>query len=282
MTRDELLADLKSNLSRGRHVLLLGERGAGKSWLLGRVAQASERAFYIPQVGAKKAVLLQICKRLWHDNRLEEFAYFADWSDVDARLRRKTLAEVRALVEPHLSDYLVILDNLELCSEKAILDVVEPLMTAPTLAAADVSTKSREKRLAVIADRFVQVEVPPMDKSEVLDMLWDLLDRDEYPHWQAIETKVLALAQGRPGVVADLAEQLRGSSGSLAEVRALSHSIADQQRVNLLVPLAVCLIAVIFAGRYLARGFDDPTFYILAGLGSAASIALRPLLWRAT
>jgi len=281
-SREKLLAEIQSHLSRGRHVLLLGERGAGKSWLLSKVAQASERAFYITQIGAKKAVLLQICRRIWHDNRLEEFAYFADWSDVDVRLRRKTLDELKAIVEPHLSDYLVVMDNLELCSEKAILDIVEPLMAATTLAAADVSTGSREKRLAVIADRFVQVEVPPMDKAEALAMLWDLLDRDEYPHWQAIETKVLTLAQGRPGVVADLAAQLRGSSGSLDEVRALSHSIAEQQRVNLFLPLAVCLIALVFAGRYLARGFDDPTLYILAGLGSAASIALRPLLWRAT
>lgn len=280
-SRERLLAEIKSHLARGQSVLLLGERGTGKSWLLGRIAQASERAFYIPQVGAKKAVLLQICKRLWHDGRLEEFAYFADWADVDARLRRLTLDELRAVVEPHLADYLVVLDNLELCSEKAILEIVEPLMQATVLAAADVSTRSREKRLAAIANRFIQIEVPPMDKAEVLTMLWDLLDKDEYPHWQAIETKVLSLAQGRPGVVADLAEQLRGSTGSLAEVRALSHSVAEQQRVSLLLPLALCLIAAVFAGRYLARGFDDPTFYILAGLGSAASIALRPLLWRA-
>jgi len=278
--RAALIADIADHLDDGRHVLLTGPRGAGKSWLLGHVAQTTKRAFYIPSISSKKAVLIEICKRLWHDGRLEDFAYFSVWRDVDKRLRHRTLDELKTIVEPHLASYRLVVDNLELASEKAVLDIIEPLMVAPTLAAADVSKAARKRRVALISDRFVQIELPPLSSLESRAMLWDLLDRSQYRHWQAIETKVLGLAQGQPGVIADLAEQMRGSAGSLADVRELSHSITEQRRVNLLAPTLIGVIALLMASRYLARGLDDPTAYLLAAVAYALSMAFRPLLWR--
>jgi len=280
MTRDELIAEIQAELAAGRHILLLGPRGMGKSWILGRIAQAHPACFFIPHIGSKKAVLLGIIERLFRDGRLEEFAYFADWRDVEKRIRYRTIEDLRAIVEPHLGDYLIVIDNLELATEKAMIEIVEPLLRGTVLAAADISQKSKERRVRLVADRFRQIEVPPMTHDEIRAMLWELLDRDEYPHWQAIETKVLQLAQGRPGVVADLAEQLRGSTGSLAEVRELSHSATEEVRVNLLFPTTLALMALLFASRYLARGFDDPTMYILAGLAYALGIGLRPVMYR--
>lgn len=281
MKRDELIADIQRRLSRGQDVLVTGGRGIGKTWVLRQVLSQEPQAHYIPHIGSKKAVLLAILRRLWEDGHLEEFAYFADWRDVEKRLRGRTLADLRALVEPHLGDYLIVIDNLHLATEKAILEVVLPLLQGRVLAAGRTETKADQRRLSLIADRFHQVELGPLTRAEAQAMLWQLLDRSQYRHWQAIETKVLTTAQGNPGAIADLAARLRGTSGSLAEIRALSHSVAEQYRVNLLWPVGILVIAALFAGRYLARGFDDPTLYILAALAYASTYLLRPIIYHA-
>jgi len=281
MNRDELITDIQHRLDRGQDVLVTGPRGIGKTWVLDQVLEQEPQALYIPHIGSKKAVLLDIARRLWEDGHLEDFAYFADWRDVEKRLRNRTLADLRALVEPHLADYLIVLDNLHLATEKAMLDVVMPLLQARVLAAGRTETKADQRRLSLIADRFHQVELGPLTKDEARAMLWRILDKSKYRHWQAIETKVLSIAQGRPGAIADLAARLRGTSGSLAEVRALSHSVAEQYRINLLWPVGIAIIAALFAGRYLARGMDDPTLYILAALAYASTYLLRPIIYGA-
>jgi len=77
-----------------------------------------------------------------------------------------------------------------------------------------------------------------------------------------------------------MAAQLRGTSGNLAEVRSLSHSVEDEQRINPIWPVGILIIAALFAGRYLARGLDDPTLYVLAAVAYAATYLLRPVIYR--
>ena len=281
MHRETLLGDVKNRIQRGQPVLLTGPHGIGKTWVLRRLAEEIPGAIYIPHISSKKAVLLDIAQRLWEDGHLEEFAYFADWEDVAKRLRHKTIPELTALVEEHLAEYVVLVDNLQLASEKAMLDVVLPLLSARICAAGRNETKPEQRRLAFIADRFYQVELPPLEPNEARAMLWSLLDRDTIRHWQVVETKILGEARGRPGIIADLATRLRGGAANLDDIRRLSHSAAPVPRVNLLWPVGILVIAGLFAGRYLARGMDDPTLYILAALAYASTYLLRPILYRA-
>lgn len=276
MTREELLSDIRSRLERGQPVLLTGPRGAGKTWILRHAA--GDDAIYIQHISSKKAVLLEILRRLWEDGHLEDFAYFADWQDVMKRLRGRTIPELAAMIEPHLGAYTVALDNLHLASEKAMLDVVVPLLKARIIAAGRNDTKPEQRRLSYLADRFHEIEVPPLTHAEARAMLWSLLEKGR--NWQIIETKVLGQARGRPGIIADLATRLRGSAGNLDEIRRLSHSAAPVARVNLLVPAIILLVAALFAGRYLARGLDDPTAYILAALAYATTYLIRPLMYK--
>lgn len=116
--------------------------------------------------------------------------------------------------------------------------------------------------------------------NEAQAMLWSLPDRVELQHWQAVQTKILGTAQGRPGMIADLAAQLRGTSVSLAEVQRLGHSVEEERRVNLIWLVGILIIAAHFVGRCLARGLDDPTLYILAAVAYAATYLLRPVIYR--
>lgn len=281
MPREQFLDQVRAYLDKGRHVLLTGERGIGKSHTLGTVAQSRDDAIFIASVRAKRQTLLDILQRLFGDGHLEHFAYFVDWPDVQKKLKHKNIGELQVMTAAALAQhpYLVALDNLDLVTERGMIDVVLPLMNASQfLAAADVSTTTKQRRVALVVDKFKVLNVPPLTSGETRALLWAILDRGRYPHWQIIEAKVLAQAGGLPGVVVDLAQALAGSTGSLAEIRALAHTAAP--RVNVAFPLAMALIAAVFAGRYLARGLDDPTLYVLAGLGSALTYMLRPYVYR--
>jgi energy-coupling factor transporter ATP-binding protein EcfA2 len=300
MTRQEFLDEIYAHLAHGRHVLITGERGIGKSHILGRIAR-ERPTIYISNMGAKKQTLLNVLQCLFEDGRLEDFAYFVDWQDVLKKLRRKTIAQLLNIVSAALSSsprpalsadvpsavegtegghYLVALDDLDTVSERGLLDVILPLMNvAQFLAAANTSTGTRKRRVGLVVDKFKTLDVPPMTTPEARALLWATLNRDQYPHWQVIETKVLNHAAGMPGVVVDLAQALAGTTGSLAEIRDLEHT-SGVPRVNIAFPLAMAIIAAVFAGRYLARGLDDPTLYVLAGIGSALTYMLRPYIWK--
>ena len=278
--RGELLDDIQRRIDAGQPVLLTGPRGIGKTWLLQRLAEREGRAIFISHIASKKAVLLNIARQLWEDGRIEEHRYFVDWEDVEKGLKRLTVGELANLIRPLIAEYVIILDNLHLLTEKAMLEVVLPLLEAKVAAAGRNETKAEQRRLGLISDRFFTIEVPPLTAEESKTMLWTLLDREKMRNWQAIETKVLTTANGRPGVIADMASQLRGTRGSLAEVRALAHTAEYEHRFNLLAPLVILLIAALFAGRYAVKSLDDPTLYILAMLAYASTYLIRPIMYK--
>ncbi len=283
--RDQAEAEIRAILAKGQHALIAGPAGMGKSRLLGQIAQAHPHAFYLPASGAKKAILFTLAERLFDDGRLgEAYAYFADFADVRKKLGRLTLPELMAVVTEAAAggDYLLAIDHAETLTERTVKDIVLPLSRVCTLLlAVDTPvTPARERNLRPVADRCRRFELPPLTDDELRSLLWQTLDRTNHRHWQVIEAKVLDTAGGRPGVVVDLARQLAGSGGSLREIRSLQHSAHADRRVSLLVPFLLIVITTVVTSRYLARGFDDPSFYLLALLGYGFVLVLRPLLYK--
>lgn len=279
-TRAQFLEHIQTELPR-RPVLILGGRGAGKTYLLQScLSQLQTPAMYVPAItGAKKTLLLDLGRRLFDDKRLEAFIYFDDWTDVKKRLNRCTVTELAEVIIPHLSAYTLAIDNLDLATEKAIREIVLPFFDsgARLLMAANDTTKVKRRRVELIANHCVQLDVPPLTRAEARAMLWSTLERDRYRHWQVIESKVLNLYSGNPGVVADLAGQLAGTRGHLADIRALTHT--ETPVFDLTWITGIALLSLLMAGRFFARGLNDPTLYILAGLAYAVTIVARPLLW---
>jgi hypothetical protein len=289
--RPGFLQSIHDQLDKSRSVLIYGERGTGKSWVLGSIAQSRPNALYLPNLSSKKTALLAILQRLFKDKKLTDYAYFTDWRNVEPRLSRLTVESLVELARPCMADYILVIDNLDLCTERAIKDVVVPLAQNRLLAAATTGTVTKDKRLSLVRDRFIQLELPPMTDDELRAMLWTLTDREDYDDRRAriLETKILNLAQGRPAVVADLIEQLRThsdstdpavASASLDEIRDLDHTLTDDVRINLIFPLFIGLVAVIAGARFFARGIDDLSLYVIAGMLTAASMAIRPIMWR--
>ena len=179
MTRQDFLDQVHAHLAKGRHVLLTGGRGMGKSHLLGTVAQAHADAVFIRSLGAKKQTLLTVLRHSFDAGHLDDFAYFVDWRDVQKKLRRQTVAELQSLATTALAahPYLVVLDNLDLATERTMLDIVLPLMEAAQfLAAADTSTPTKAQRVGLAVDKFKALEVPPLTAAETRALLWAVLN----------------------------------------------------------------------------------------------------------
>lgn len=280
MTREELLAEIRRRLEKRQPVLLTGESGIGKSWLLQQLAVALPDAIYVSHVANKKTMLLDLAQRMWRDNRFPAYTYYVQWPDVEKQLNRLKIPQLNELIHPHLIHYTILLDNLQFCTEKTLFDIVLPLMAANICAAGYPTSPAQERKLRIVADKFSKVAVPPLEPAEAVTMLWQLLDRHTVEHPETIEDRVLAAANGKPLVIADLAAQLRGSNGTLPELRELDHSQQQETHINLLVPTTLILLTLLFAGRYLARAFDDSTLTILAAILYASSYMLRPLLYR--
>jgi len=279
-SRDRMLSEIQRHLRRGNHVLLVGVYGMGKSWLLQRVAAQQPQAIQLSLLQSKRATVLTVCERLFADGALV-VPGASDWAEALKKLKPQSIAQLCTLIEPHLHNYLFIIDDLEKATERTMEEIIKPLLAGRVLAAADLHTKAKRRRLAPIIDRFKRMNAPCMDDGEVKQMLWSLLDRGKIKHWQALEAKVVRTAQGQPGVVFDLCEQLRGSGGSLLDVRELEHTSAGVVRINLLAPTVVTLLVVLMASRYLAYGFSDTSLGLMAGAAYAVSLALRPLLYHA-
>jgi serine/threonine protein kinase len=283
--RARAIAAVHQALEQGKHVIIAGHSRTGKSHVLEQAAEFQENALILLS-GSKKAALMDLARQLWVKGQplSEDFAYFSDFEDVQKRLARLTVPELADIVTDTLSageSYILIVDRLEAATEKTVREIILPLSESATVLASCTTplAPAQTRRVQLLADRSKQIELPPLTDSEVRNLVWSILDKDHYRNAAAIENKIIHLAAGRPGAVVDLAQQLAGG-GSLQEVRELSHSAGEEERVNLLTPLLIVAITVTMGARYLSRGFDDPAFYLIASLGYVLVIVLRPLLRR--
>ncbi|MBV7333947.1 AAA family ATPase [Chloroflexi bacterium TSY] len=279
-SREKLVVTIRRHIKRGQHVLLTGEYGSGRTWMLERMRAEFPGALHLTLSQSKREVILTICERLFDDGLLL-IDDADDWEAATKKLKSHTIPKLIALIAEHMNGLTLILDDLDKATEKTVLEIVKPLLDGIVLAAADINTLAKRRRVQSILDRFKQIEMPQLDEDEARTMIWSLLDREEAKHANTIEKKILRTAQGMPGIIFDMCEQLRGSGGNLAAIRELEHSNVQVRRINLGIPLLFAAIIFLMASRYVFRGFDDNSLILLAGVGSVlASVLLRPLIYK--
>jgi hypothetical protein len=131
-------------------------------------------------------------------------------------------------------------------------------------------------QVVALLPKFQRYEVPPVTPAEAKEILWSILD-PAMPHADLAETKILKTANGNPGVIVDLATNLRGDRPTLREIRELHHE-EGTPRVDLTLVLVIALAGVTTL-RYIGRGLDDLSLTIIGGLGMSLLMIFRPLLW---
>ena len=271
---------LEENAARGRHTLLVGPIGIGKSHLLRVVAGALPRALRVDHVRPLRMSLLALCQALHAAGALTvpgfDVAALA-WPDCARKLARLNVRELTELVMAglHGREYVVILDQLEGATPSMASTLEHLLEEAVVLGA----TRQLRPGLQKLWWAFERVDLPPFGRDEARRLLWSVAEPHEVADPTMFEAKVLAQAGGNPHAIVEMARQVAGAPrGGLQAIRDLWHGAGV--RYLDLTPLLLLIGAGLVAARFLALGLDDRDLYILAGSLGALFFVVRYLLTR--
>jgi type II secretory pathway predicted ATPase ExeA len=279
--RVEAITAINNFMARGRHVLITGSRGTGKSHLLRHVVRelVTGPTLVLDDFKAQKSILIDVCEELHEAGHLSRYQDESDPDKVAATLRRLRIGELTDLVASSLRGrgYIVIIDSLETLTPSGVPTLQALSENAVVVAACELDELDR---LDPVVDRFNQVELGPMPPDEIKAILWSRLDQAEVADPAMLERRVIAQAAGLPGAIVDAAHKLAGSA-SLADIRGVTPTGARSAKnyADLTWIILIALAGVI-AMRYIARSTDSTTGYVVFGVLSAFGLVVRTLLFR--
>ena len=279
--RAEAITAIKNFMARGRHVLLTGSRGAGKSHLLRHVARelVTGPTLVLDDFRAQRGILIDVCQELHEAGHLSRYQDESDPDKVAATLRRLRIGELTDIVASSLRGrgYIVVIDNLETLTPSGVPTLQALSENAVVVAACELQDLDR---IVAVADRFNRIELGPMAEDEIKLLMWSRLDQAEVADATMLERRVIAQASGLPGAVVDAAHKLAGSA-SLADIRGVTPTGARAAKnyADLTWIILIALAGVI-AMRYIARSTDSATGYLVFGVLSAFGMVVRSLLFK--
>lgn len=277
--RADAIQTIQSLIARGRHALITGPAGAGKSHLLRYAAGelAGDNAIRLDDFKAPKSLLVTMGLELHEAGHLARYQDEFDPDKVNSQLNRLRVGELMEVVAASLRGrgYVILIDNLETMNQASV-PIVQALTECATLVAACKSAKL--DRITAVVDRFNRVELGPMPDDEITALLWTRLDRAGVAAPAMLERRVIAQANGLPGVVVDAAHKLAGSA-SRDDIRQVSPTLPARAQIDLTLIIFMAFAGLI-AMRYIARATDSTTAYIAFGALSALGVILRMVLPR--
>jgi hypothetical protein len=271
---------LEANLARGRHALLVGPVGIGKSHLLRVLHERRPGALAVDTVKPLRVTLLALCQALHARQALvlpDPDAAGLAWADAARRLGRCNIRELTDILVAslHGRGLTLILDQLEGVTP-SMVPALERLMAEAVLVGATNRLAPSCQKLWWACDR---VEVPPLPADEIRQLLWTLAPRAHVADPEMFEAAVLAQAGGNPYAVGEMVKQVAGAPEvSRQAIRDLHH--AAGVRYFDLTPVVFLVGAGIVAARFVALGLDDRDLYIIAGSLGALFMVARYLLLR--
>ena len=275
-----MINQILTRLQKRQHVLLVAQRGMGKSHTLKQIRTQLDADSLMELSGgtARKALVTQLLQRCWDDEfdiGLEED--HDDWKSAQKEMRGETVDQLLDRCVDHLCNYTFIVDDLELMTARTCSELVPHLLTGLVIAAADISSATQRKRIESAINSFQRVELKPLNRADTDQLLWSLIDRNDYQRPKMIETQVWNKSRGVPGVVTELVDQL-GESKNMRDVQELNHEAPGVSMVSLLPALFIASIAFLVIWRVASRGMNDPISYAIAMAAYPVSrLVMRPL-----
>jgi AAA ATPase domain len=273
-------ARLLANVARGRHTLLVGPIGAGKTHLLRAVAAEVPEAVYVPHVQPLRLCLLGLAERLHARGQLVLATGDAapeTWPECARLLNRVTVRELTAVVVASLRarPTVLILDSLE-AATPTMAPVLEACLEAAVVLGA---TRDCRPGLQKLWWAFERLDLPPLARDDAKALLWSVVDRARLPDAALFEATVLEQAAGNPHAIVEMARQVPADGPvDIQTIRALQHGAG--LRFLDLTPALLLVAAGLVAARFVALGLDNRDLYILAGTLGALFFVVRVLLTR--
>ena len=295
--RDELIEKITREARKGRHLLLTGPAGVGKSTLLEAVIDRLivRRDLIVLHVNEHQAKgqFLEIARGLLESGLLKPSALELDadlddldpaaieWAKLKRSVNRLSIRDLTAAIIPaihaHRGRVLIAVDDLT---------AVTPTLVAFWLAildAAQLITCASEKRKNVsrLWWKLAEIEIPPLAPDHARALA------------QAYLTQTGMLVESPPLFIAHVIQQANGNPQALADLLADSSKerVVDKQRIREMrhaagvryldfTPVMIVALASIIGARYLAIGTGDTELYVFAGMLAAVVISIRVFLFR--
>jgi len=295
--RDKLVETVAREARKGRHLLLTGPVGVGKSAVLDAVLDRllPRQHRIVLQVGAHQAKgqFLELARGLLESGLLKPSALELDaglddldpaaleWTKLKRSVNRLSIRDLCAVIVPvlhaHQGRVLIAVDDLT---------AVTPTLVAFWLAVCDAAqliacASEQRKNVAKLWWKLAEIEIPPLAPEHARTIA------------QSYLRQTGTLVESPPLFVAHVVQQANGNPQALADLLAdaSKERVVDQRRIRELrhaagvryldfTPVLIVALASVVGARYLAIGTGDTELYIFAGMLAAVVISVRVFLFR--
>ena len=295
--RDDLVETVAREARKGRHLLLTGPVGIGKSAVLeaviDRLLLRQQRTVIHVSEHQAKGQFLELARGLLESGLLKPSALELDaaldaldpaaleWAKIKRSVNRLSIRDLCAAIVPALHDHsgqvLIAVDDFT---------AVTPTLVAFWLAvfeAAQVIGCASAKRpnVAKLWWKMAEMDVPPLSAESARAIAQSYLQQTG------------TLVESPPLFIAHLVQQANGNPQALADLLtdASKERVVDKRRIREMkhaagvryldfTPVMIVALASVVGARYLAIGTGDTELYIFAGMLAAVVISVRVFLFR--
>ena len=295
--REELVEQIAREARKGRHLILTGPVGIGKSAVLEAVIdrlllRQNRTVIHIGEHQAK-GQFLEMARGLLESGLLKPSALELDagldavdpaaleWVKIKRQVTRLSIRDLCAVIVPVLHEQrgqvLIAVDDLT---------QVTPTLVAFWLAVCDAAqiiacASARKPNVAKLWWKLAEIEIPPLTPDSARAIAQSYLQQTgtlvESP--QLFIAHLVQQANGNPQALADLlADASKERLVDKRKIREMRH--AAGVRYLDFTPVMIVALASIVGARYLAMGTGDTELYIFAGMLAAVVISVRVFLFR--
>ena len=295
--RDDLVAKVTREARKGRHILLTGPVGVGKSVVLDavidRLIVRSDLVVLHVNEHQAKGQFLEIARGLLESGLLKPSALELNdeldeldpaaiqWLRIKRQAGRLSIRDLTAAIVPVLhankGRVLIAVDDLT---------GVTPTLVAFWLAVCDAAqliscANEKRKNVAKLWWKMAEIEIPPLSAESSRALAQEYMTQTgmlvESP--QLYLGHVVKQANGNPQALADLlADSSKERVVDKARIREMKH--AAGVRYFDFTPVMIIALASVVGARYLAIGTGDTELYIFAGMVAAVVISARVFIFR--
>ncbi len=281
-------------IKKGRHALLTGKMGVGKSAILREVCRSFEKEgkvkiIYSPVSTPLKGLLMTLAKELHerhHRLRLtgldEGIVENLEWRQIQTRFARMNIKDQSASILTSLTagGFCIAMDQLERVTPTGQA-FVEALIDRCCVVGATCDEKS-SGQLSRMWWRFKKIEVLNLGKKDALKLIEHLIEEEKVlcSDTGMLKREVYKKSHGNPLAIKDII-----NAGSLERyvsqehIRKLERHDAGNKEIDL-TPGVLVLGVFAVGARFVALGMNNIDLYILAGITGASFMFLRFFLYR--
>lgn len=295
--RDDLVEKVAREARKGRHILLTGPVGVGKSTILEAVIDRlilRQQCLIIHVTEHQaKGQFLEITRALLETGLLKPSALELNddldnldptaiqWLKIKRQVNRLSIRDLTAAMIPAIhankGKILIAVDDLTSITPTIVAFWLNILDATQLITCAS----EKKKNVAKLWWKMAEIEVPPLSVENARAIAQEYMEQTgmlvESP--ELYISHIVKQANGNPQALSDLlADSSKERIVDKKRIREMRH--AAGVRYLDFTPVMIVALASIIGARYLAIGTGDTELYVFAGMLAAVVISIRVFLFK--